>query len=178
MFGAVRQRLLASAFGGGLTGTVLAGSLKWLGQQVGVAWKREPERLDTSSLVPGETYIVTTRPAPNRTERKARAAAAKVSARLDRELRPTRARRRVAAKLAKVDRCLAKATAGSRRERSLVEARQGLARSLEELSKPSRRARSLKRKLDQLERVARRERDDALAKASKKSRPPLERTFT
>src|SRR6059058_351960 len=75
--------------------------------------RKEPELLDVSRLRPGESYMVTTRPAPNRKERRLAAASAKVHARLHKAERPSRKLRKAERRLRLAERRLAKTRDGS-----------------------------------------------------------------
>ncbi|MCC6225268.1 MAG: hypothetical protein IT195_02525 [Microthrixaceae bacterium] len=66
----LRDRLVSRWLGGGFTGALGAGVIGWGLRKLREGLRREPELLDVSKLVPGETYTITTKPAPRRRERK------------------------------------------------------------------------------------------------------------
>jgi hypothetical protein len=96
----LRELGLVRVFGRGPAALVAGSAVNWLIDQARES--RQPERLDTARLVPGETYLVTTRPGMNRAERrdskKLRASSAKLTLNRESHLvdpqRHPRARRR------------------------------------------------------------------------------------
>lgn len=108
-----RQQLLDRAFGKGAGGFVAASAIGWLIDQVRAG--KQPERLDTARLVPGETYLVTTRPAMNRRERRDAKRLRATTERLEKARRPDRSTRRTARKLGRAQRKVTKAKGGSRK---------------------------------------------------------------
>lgn len=175
----LRHRVLDRVFGQGLSGFVAASLLGWLIDQIRAV--DDPERLDVARLAPGETYLVTTRPAMSRAERRDARRREKVAAALAKESAPSRRLRRSARSLDRKNRKLARASDGSRRQRRLVAETAALAERVAELSVPSVRQQRLEATVAELDGRLARQRDRAVAAARKKSgaakRRPRVRTF-
>jgi hypothetical protein len=92
--GALQTRLVARVFGGGTSGLIGASLLSWVVAKLRDGRQPASELIDLAQLEPGETYTITTRPAPNRKVRKALAAEADAERRLRRATRRRRSSRR------------------------------------------------------------------------------------
>lgn len=171
----LRQLALDRAFGKGAGGFLAASAIGWLIDQVRSA--DEPERLDTARLVPGETYLVTTRPPMTRSERRDAKRLAAATAKLEKERTPSRRTRRTAAGLAKAQRRAGAAAEGSRRKVRNERKVEVLGAEFDRLTTPSREQRKLEASVVALSSRMERHRADALA-ASGKRRSPRTRTFT
>lgn len=66
----IRQRILSRWLGDGLSGALGASLIGWGVGKIREGLRRQPEVLDVSRLVPGETYTIVTLPPPRRRERK------------------------------------------------------------------------------------------------------------
>lgn len=177
MLSALRQRVLASVLGGGLTGTLTASAGSWLFRQASDAISRQPELLDVSTLVPGETYVVSTRPAPKRRERRAAAELAATRRTVARRTAPDRSARRTRRKLTSARKRLRSARPQSKRAIKLEREVRRLDERFEELTAPSRRTRKLQRRAAALEIAVDLERSKAMTKAARRVPPARERTF-
>ena len=111
------RRVLVRLYGDGLAGWAASIVAERSIAALRASTQKEPELLDVSRLRPGETYLVTTRPAPRRKERQLAAASEKAHARLEKAERPSRKLRRTSRRLRIAKRRLARTRAGSRRER-------------------------------------------------------------
>jgi hypothetical protein len=141
------------------------------------ATRREPELLDVSSLRPGESYVVTTRPAPDRKERRLIEASAKAQSRLDRAEHPSRKLRKAERELRVAERRLARTRAGSRRERKATAVLLESARRVDALRVPSRKVRKRRAELASADGALSVRREKALAQAQKRVRPARRRQF-
>jgi len=174
----LRQRTLAKLFGDGLTGAAAAAAFGWFIDQARDAARKDPERLDVSQLRPGETYLVTTRPAMNRAERRLDQQASKLSARVERDARPSRAARRTARRLAKGQRRLDSATPGSRRAAKRQVRVDVLGSRVNRQVALTQRQRRRADQSDDISRQRAELRDRSIESARKKARPPRSRRFT
>ena len=113
MWRRLRELGLVRVFGRGPAALVAGSAVNWLIDQARES--RQPERLDTARLVPGETYLVTTRPGMNRAERRDSKKLRASSAKLTKQRTPNRKARTTASKLATAQKKVAKATPGSKR---------------------------------------------------------------
>lgn len=95
MASVVRNRLLGRVLGGGIDGMVALAVVDALMERVRAS-RNDGDILIRARLEPGETYLVTTRPAPDRKERRLLSARSAAEAKLARAERPTRRRRRAA----------------------------------------------------------------------------------
>jgi hypothetical protein len=95
MASVVRNRLLGRVFGGGIDGMVALAVVDALMERVRAS-RNDGDVLIRARLEPGGTYLVTTRPAPDRKERRLLSARAAAEAKLTRAERPTRRRGRAA----------------------------------------------------------------------------------
>ena len=111
-----RQIALTRAFGTGAGAMVASAVTGWFIDQVRESLGSEPERLDTTQLQPGESYLVTTRPAMSRKEAKLASRQAAAKAQLAKVTRTTASARRTALKLNNAQRKAARAKAGSARQ--------------------------------------------------------------
>ena len=166
-----------------MTGTITAGMGSWLWRQASAALSHEPELLDISTLVPGETYVVSTRPAPTRKERRAAAKLESTRRRVARRTAPDRTTRRALRQLAaahkRLDALQLKSTSDAISNKALKLERE--VRQLDErvqvLTTPSRRTRRIQRRAAALEVAVEAERSKAMAAAARKVRPSRDRTF-
>ncbi len=113
MFAALRQRLIQRWFGDGLAGAMFLALGGWAWRQFREGLRHEPELLDVSTLKPGETYTITTRPAPSRRERKIAKRADAARTKAERATRTTRAQRKTGRALERARRKAGKAKPGS-----------------------------------------------------------------
>lgn len=171
----LRQQALDRAFGRGAGGFVAATAIGWFIDQVRSS--NQPERLDTARLVPGETYLVTTRPAMNRKERRDSKKLRRRTAKLDQVRRPGRATRRTARKLGAAQRKVGKAKPGTRRAARRERRAAELGTRFDTLTAPSREQRKLEAEVARLSGRLEEHRRRALA-ASASKRKPRTRTFT
>lgn len=175
----LRLLVLDRVFGQGMSGFLAASAVGWLVDQIRAV--DEPERLDTARLQPGETYLVTTRPAMSRAERRDVKRRAKVGAALQKESTPSRKLRRSAKQLDARQQKLATAKPGSKRRRALEVEVAELSARVAKLSAPSARQTMLEATAKVLDQRLDRHRDAAIAAARKKSgaakRAPRTRTF-
>lgn len=176
MAGLVRQRLLATVFGGGVAGAVASSGATWIWEQAREALGGEPERLDVARLAPGETYLVTTRPPMGRAERRLDARARSLQAALAEAERPSRRTRRVALRLAKAQRTESRARTGSRRQRRATARAERLGPRFDRLTAPTPRQERQRVELERTRAELARHREAALAAArGSKRRRPVER---
>lgn len=177
MLSDLRHRALSRLLGDSLTATATVSIGSWLYRQASDAMSREPELLDVSTLVPGETYVVSTRPAPTRKERRAASELADTRRRIDRRTRPDRSTRRTLRKLSSAERRLDKAKPSSARSIELEREVRRLNERVEHLTAPGRRTRKLQRRAAALAIAVDAERASALAKSARKAPPARSRTF-
>jgi len=170
------QMGLARVFGKGPAGFVAASVLGWLVDQVRES--KQPERLDTARLVPGETYLVTTRPGMNRAERRDAKRLRGAQEQLARKQRPTRPVRRTASKLAAAERKAGTAKPGSKRRVRNERKVEVLGAELDALVAPTRQQLKLERRVAELSARMDTHRAAALKSTSRKRRAPRTRTFT
>ncbi len=90
---------LSRLFGDGLGADIAGRASVYLADEVRRSLDKEPERLTTVRLRPGESYTVIARPPATREERRLAAAKARLQARDDHLSRPTRRQLRTARKL-------------------------------------------------------------------------------
>lgn len=172
----VRQQALDRAFGQGLGGFVAASALGWLIDQFREG--KQPERLDTARLVPGETYLVTTRPAMSRAERRDVARRQKAAAKLEKASRPPRKAVKAARKRDVATKRAAKAKAGSPKQAKYQACADQLDEVVTRLVAPTPQQRKLQATVDDLDRRLVAHRTDALARtASSRKRTPRTTTF-
>lgn len=103
MAGGLRQRALSKVFGDGATGFVAASALSWIVEQLRDS-RDNAGVLETARLIPGETYIVRTRPPMGRSERRMAERLERASTALARMEQPSAKQRRVALRLRKAQR--------------------------------------------------------------------------
>jgi hypothetical protein len=145
MLHSIRSRLLHLVFGEGFQGDLADRGITWLARESRQAIDREPERITSVSLRPGETYTVIARPRPTRTERKT-AARAKSLAELDEKMsRPTRKQLRAARRLRKAQRRLDRRRAGTARHRRASAAESAAGRRFDRVTAPSKRLARVRR---------------------------------
>ena len=170
----LRQLALDRAFGTGAGGFLAGAALNWFVDQVRAA--KQPEHLDTAHLVPGETYLVSTRPAPKRAERRDGKRLAKARKALASETAPDRATRRTARKLAPPHRKAAKAKPGSKKQAARAVEAQTLGVRFDRLTAPTAQQRKLEARVAELTLAMGRHRAEAVAATAKDHRPRT-RTF-
>lgn len=168
---------LTRVFGRGPAGLVAAGAIGWLTDQIKKS--KEPERLDTARLVPGETYLVTTRPGMNRAERRDAKRLRGARGKLTKATRPTRKVRRTAAKASAAQRKAGKAKPGTKRRVRNERKAEVLLTRYERLTTPTPQQLKLERRVAELSARMDAHRAHALATARRgKRRAPRTRTFT
>lgn len=171
----LRQTALDRAFGKGAGGFLAATAIGWFIDQVRAS--KQPERLDTARLVPGETYLVTTRPGMGRSERRDAKRLSDAQHKLRKAQRPNRRTRSTATKLAKAQRRAAGASVGSRRKVRNERKVEVLSVRFDRLTTPSREQRKLEADVARLSGRMQQHRSAALAKAPKRPKPRT-KTFT
>ncbi len=164
----IRTKILTKVFGGGAGGVVGAAAVSFAMKQL--RQHDDPEVLDVSKLVPGETYTVVTRPAPTRKVRKLEKKASKAESRLSAELAPTRQQRRAERELKVATRKAAKAKADTRRYRKSATRAEAASRRRAALAAPTSRQRKLERRAAALEVALAAKRTAQLEKAAKGTR--------
>jgi hypothetical protein len=164
-------------YGQGIAGFIATAVAERALDELRASATRQPEMLDVSRLRPGETYTVTTRPAPSAKERKLLDASAKAHAKLDKAERPTRSQRAAERRLRKAERGLRKAKTGSRRERQATAEVRRLAARLDRSRRPGRKARKLRNEVARVDAALASVSDAAMAKAQGRSRPPRTQRF-
>ncbi len=176
-FPGIRQRVIARLYGDGFGAMVAAGVIDRAITQLRHAVRKEPETIDVSKLVPGESYIVSTRPAPTRKERKLERDALAAHLKLEKALRPSRSTRRLERQLAKNAVTATTAEVGSKRWAKAVAQIQVQEPAVEARLRPSAKARRLRAKAALVDAQLDRRRSAALLKARKKARPPRSRVY-
>ncbi len=164
----IRARILQRVFGGGPAGLAAVAAFRWGWQKFREG--RQPDVLAVSTLKPGETYTVVTRPAPGRKERTLAKRSAALHERLEKASRPTRAQRKADRNYRKAERKAVRAKAGSAREERWARRARTLASEQARLSQPSRRQRALERKAAQADERLDAVRQRTLAKARRGTR--------
>lgn len=173
----LRQQLLNRVFGQGAGGFLAATAAGWLVDQY--RDNRAPERLDTARLEPGETYLVTTRPAFSRAERKLARRRTATQHQLAKITRPTRRQRRTARRLAATQKKVERQPPGSSRRARNERMAAELGARFDALTAPSPKQRRAEQQLATLDARLVELRAEALARAAKgRRRPPRTRTFT
>jgi len=170
----LRERALAKVLGDGVTGMVGASIVEWGVKRVAAAFDDNGELLDVSKLLPGETYEITTRPAPDRKERKLAKRVDDLDRRAARITAVTRSQRRVERKLAKSTRAATKAASDTKRHARLVGEIAGYEFQLQKLTTPSPRD---QRTLDERDRrrAELAEREAAVIAAARRDARPARR---
>jgi hypothetical protein len=174
---ALRQRIIARIYGDGFGAFVAATATDRALTHLRHAVHKPPETLDVSKLIPGETYVVTTRPAPRRKERKLEREALEARARFDQASRPSRSTVRLERRLARVARRVESSAPGSRRQaRAAAELMKG-ERQLEARLRPSSKTVRLGAAAAVAEARLAREQARMAAKARKRARAPRRRVW-
>ena len=175
--GAIRTRVIARLYGEGIgasvAGVVSDRAITALQQSL----RREPELLDVSTLVPGERYVISTRPAPDRKERKLDKRAQVARKRLDRAVALSRRERQVVTGLAEARRIAASASPGSRRARKAEAAIAVLEPKVAKVTATTPRRRALQLHADEAVARLERHREARLVKARRRAPRPRERVF-
>jgi predicted lipid-binding transport protein (Tim44 family) len=177
MFAALRQRLARRWFGDGMAGAVGLSLVGWAWRKAAEAVRHEPELLDVSTLKAGETYTITTRPAPSRRERKLAKKTAAARSKVAKATRTTRAQRSTARALAKAQRKVAKATSGSATHIEQSQRAGRLEQRYDALVAHTARQQRLIDTLTTLQAELQAEQDAHLARARKKASAPRRRTW-
>ena len=168
---------LVRVFGKGPAGFVAASAIGWLTDQIRES--KQPERLDTARLVPGETYLVTTRPGMNRAERRDAKKLRATQRRLAKVAAPSRTARRTAVELAAAQRRVAKAKPGTKRLVRNERKVEVYGARFDRLVAPTPKQQRLEQQVAALSVRMDEHRTRAIAKATGgKRRPPRTRTFT
>jgi hypothetical protein len=171
-------RLLMRLYGDGLAGWAAAIVADRSIAALRGSTRKEPELLDVSRLRAGESYVVTTRPAPRRKEQQLLVASAKAHARLDKAERPSRRLRKAERRLRKAERRLARTRSGSRRERKAAGIVLGLSKQVDGLKVPSRKVRKRRAEVAAIDRELATRQDKVMARAHKRARPLRRRQFS
>jgi hypothetical protein len=168
---------LSRLFGDGLGADVAGRASVYLADEVRRSLDKEPERLTTVRLRPGESYTVIARPPATREERRLAAAKARLQARDDHLSRPTRRQVRTARKLRAAQRRLDRRSPGGRRYAKALRAESERARAFDKVMAPSRRQAQVHAELESVTRRLDDSRDASLhrARAGVKRRPRRER---
>lgn len=171
----IRARILQRVLGGGPAGLAAAAAFRW-GWEKYKEGKR-PDVLAVSTLKPGETYTVVTRPAPGRKERKLAKRSAAVHERLEKASRPTRAQKKADRGYRKAERKALRAKAGSSKEARWARRAREMAEEQARLSQPTRRQRALERKAAEVDQRLEAVRTRTITKAQRGTRS-TRRRFT
>ena len=171
----LRTAALDKVFGGGVGGFVAATALSWGIEQL--KKRNDPVTLEVSSLRPGEQYVVTTRPAMQRPERKLTKKRDAASRKLDALTAPSRSTIRTAKKLAKAQRQTARRSEGTPRFERSERRVERYGTKFDAKTVPSRKVAALQRKVDAYDVVLAEQRAAALARTAKSRRRPRKRTY-
>lgn len=166
-----RRVVLEKVFGSGTSGLIAATAVGWMVDRVQEARRNEPERLDTARLVPGETYLVTTRPPMSRAEAKVVAAHEALTKKQRALDRPNRATVSTAKKLARAQRAADKRTVGSRRQRRAARRADQLGTRFDAMTAPTPQQLRLSATIADLERQRVAYRTEALRSTKPRRRP-------
>ena len=175
--GVIRSRVIAELYGDGIGATIAGAVADRTIHALKQSFRNEPELLDVSTLVPGERYVITTRPAPDRKERKLEKRAIATRKRLDRATALSRKDRRAVRELAAAREAVVSAAPGSRRERRAARAVVVLTPKVHRATTSTPRSRSLQRSADDAAARLERHRESRLAKARRRAPRPRERVF-
>jgi hypothetical protein len=145
MLGRLRSHALHWVFGDGLQGEIAERGIDWLARETRKAVDRDPERLTSVRLAPGETYTVIARPRPTRTERKLAERATALSRLDERMSRPSRSQLRAARRLRAAQRRLDRRPPGTRRHRRAAAVERAAGRRFDRAMAPSRRLERVRR---------------------------------
>jgi predicted lipid-binding transport protein (Tim44 family) len=177
MFAALRQRLLRRWFGEGMAGAVGLSLAGWAWRKLADGVRHEPELLDVSTLKAGETYTITTRPAPSRRERKIAKKTRAAQIKVDKATRTTRAQRSTARSLSRAQRKAGKAKDGSAAKLQQIQRATVLEQRYQVLAAHTARQQRLIDTLTTLEAELRAEQEARLAEARKKVPGPRRRVW-
>lgn len=166
-----RRVVLEKVFGAGTSGLIAASAVGWMVDRVQEARRNEPERLDTARLAPGETYLVTTRPAMSRAEAKVVAAHDALTKKQRALERPNRKTVTTAKRLARAQRTVDKTPDGSRRHRRAVRRADQLGTTFDAMTVPTPQQLKLAATIAELERQRVAFRTEALRSAKPRRRP-------
>jgi len=175
--GVLRQRVLSRWLGDGLTGALGASLIGWGIGKLGEGLRKDPEVLDVSKLIPGETYTVVTRPAPRRRERKLERRATRATAEADRRSRPTRAQRRTDKAAARARRRAGRADPTTRSGQRRLATAADLEAKSAKLAVPSAKQRAAVAARDRAQAALAAERERAQQRSRRDARPPRRVTF-
>ena len=168
----LRRQVMSKVFGEGASGVVAASALAWLVEQLRESGEKS-HILDTSRLVPGETYTVRTRPPMDSAERRLAARYEKASKALAAASRPSGRQLRAASALAKAQR------RADRRPDDASAARKAevLGMRFDRLTVVSSRHQALIDEVDRLDRELEVRREAAIRSIGRRRRPPQTRRF-
>jgi hypothetical protein len=171
------RRAIRWVYGEGFAAFVAAAIADRAISEVRRSTRKEPEMLDVSRLRPGETYLVTTRPAPTRRERRLERRSERTHERLALAERPSRKLREAERELNRAQRRLDRSKAGSRKERKATAEVLQRSAVVSRLRTPSKKVVRLRLRATALDGalVARQERE--IARARKSARPPRRHRF-
>jgi hypothetical protein len=172
MFASLRRKLTQRLFGEGLAGAVGLSVAGWTWRKLVEGVRHEPELLDVSTLKAGETYTITTRPAPSRREAKLAKKTKSAQAKVDKATRTTRAQRSTARALSRAQRKATKAKVGSAAQLQQAQRAVTLEQRYETLVSHTARQQRLIDTLSTLQAELQAEQDAHLAKARQKVPAP------
>jgi hypothetical protein len=150
----------------------------WAWRKLAEGVRHDPELLDVSTLKPGETYTITTRPAPSRRERKLAKKTGAAQAKVDKATRTTRSQRGTARALDRARRKAAKATTGSAAHMEQTQRAAKLETRYDVLVAHTERQQRLIDTLTTLQAELQAEQDARLVKARKKAPHPRRRVWS
>ncbi len=168
----LRRHAMSKVFGEGASGVVAASALAWLVEQIRESGERS-HVLDTTRLVPGETYTVRTRPPMDAAERRLTGRYEKASKALAAASRPSGRQLRAASALSKAQR------RADRRPDDAAAAHKAevLGERFDRLTVVSPRHRALIDEVDRLDRELEARREAAIRSQRLHRRPPESRRF-
>ena len=169
--GPLRTKATERIFGTGVTGLIAGSLLGWFLDEAFEALGKEGERLDLARLVPGETYLVSTRPPMSRKESKLAARHAAASQELAKMTRPSGSTIRVARRLSRAQRKVERADAGSKRQAKQEAKAERLGARYDAMTKPSPKQSALQAKVDSMAAELEVHRSKAMATTPKRNRP-------
>jgi predicted lipid-binding transport protein (Tim44 family) len=177
MVAVLRQRLARRWFGEGMAGAVAMSVAGYAWRKLSEGVRRDPELLDVSTLKPGETYTISTRPAPSRRERKLAKKTGTARAKVQKATRTTRAQRGTARALDRAQRKAGRAQVGSVAHMEQSQRADKLEQRYQLLVAHTARQQRLIDSLATLEAELQAEQDARLAKARRKAPRPRRRVW-
>ena len=172
-----RERALNKAFGTGVTGAIGVSIVEWGIKRVSAAFDDDGEVLDVSRLIPGETYEITTRPAPDRAERKLAARVERLDRQAARITTPTRSRRKVAKKVDKARTAAERAAGNTAKQARILGELAGLEARCATLSTPTARQQKILDERDRRSAELRAREAAAIEAARRHARSPRRQVF-